>query len=146
MKKYIVELTSEERECVRDVIRKGKNAAKLKRAYVLLGADSSPDGQHMRDTEIVRIYGVSLRTVERTRQRLVEEGFDIALNGKPPYTPGLRKIDGDVEAHLIALACSQPPSGRTRWTLRLLADKMVGLDYVSDISYESVRQVLKKTN
>lgn len=146
MKKYLVTLTSEERERVKAVIQKGKNAAKLKRAYVLFGADASPEGQQMTDQEIVTTYGVSLRTVERVRQRLVEEGFDRALNGKPPYIPTEKKIDGDVEAHLIALACSQPPSGRVQWTLRLLAENMVDVGYIRAISHESVRQVLKKTN
>ena len=118
----------EERERVHAVIRKGKHVAKLKRAYVLLGADASPEGPQMTDEEIVTTYGVSLRTVERVRQRLVEKGVEWALNGNPPYTPSQRTRDGEVEAHLIALACQPPPSYRVKWTLRVLAEKMVALE------------------
>jgi hypothetical protein len=89
---------------------------------------------------------VDVRTVERLRQCLVEEGLETALNGRPQARYKSPKLDGVQEAHLVALACSAPPEGRNRWTLRLLADRMVELEHVDTVSYETVRQVLKKTN
>jgi len=145
-KEYIVTLTQEERDELLGVIKKGKKAAKIRRAYILLGADSSEDGKQMIDKAIGEAYRVSLRTVERLRERFVKEGFETALNGKPVDTRRPRKIDGDAEAHLIALTRSEVPAGYKKWSLRLLADKMVELEYIENISHESVRQVLKKTN
>jgi transposase len=144
-KKYIVSLASMEREILQEIIKKGKNATKMKRAYVLLAADTSNDGLAMSDQDIHETYGVSIRTIERLRERFVTEGFEIALNGRASYQVRERKIDGDVEAHLIALTRSEVPDGHEKWTFRLLAEKMVALEYVDSISHESVRQVLKKT-
>ena len=144
-KKYIITLASEERETLQEIIQKGKNATKMKRAYVLLAADTQKGRPGMIDKQIYETYGVSIRTIERLRQRFVTEGFDLALNGKPSYQVRERKIDGDVEAHLIALTRSEVPHGHENWTFRLLAEKMVTLEYVESISHESVRQVLKKT-
>ena len=144
-KKYIVRLSDEERETLREIIKKGKNATKMKRAYTLLAADTSDDRKTMTDQVIHETYGVSIRTIERLRERFVTEGFEIALNGKPGYQVRERKIDGDVEAHLIALTRSEVPDGYEKWTFRLLAEKMVALEYVDSILHESVRQVLKKT-
>ena len=143
-KKYIVTLTQEEREELTDIIKKGKNAAKIRRAHILLGADASDEGKQMTDEAISKAYSVGLRTVERLRERFVSEGFEIAVKGKPATDPKPRKIDGDVEAHLIALTRSQAPDGYKQWSLRLLADKMVAREYIDSISHESVRQVLKK--
>ena len=143
-KKYIVTLTQEEREELSGIIKKGKNAAKIRRAHILLGADASAEGKQMTDEAISKAYSVGIRTVERLRERFVLEGFEIALKGKPATDPKPRKIDGDVEAHLIVLNRSQAPDGYKQWSLRLLADKMVELEYIDDISHESVRQVLKK--
>ena len=143
--KYIVTLTKEEREESIKIIKKGKNAAKIRRAHILLGADASPEGKQMSDQAISTAYSVSIRTVERLRERFVEEGFEIALKGKAAAGARFRKIDGDVEAHLIALNRSEAPAGYKAWSLRLLADKMVELEYIDSISHESVRQVLKKT-
>lgn len=98
------------------------------------------------DQAIHEALDVSLSTIARVRQAFVEEGLEAAINPKPSSQSRLRKLDGSAEAHLIALACSQPPQGRNEWTLRLLADQMVQLEYVESISYETVRQVLKKTN
>jgi len=134
-----------EREILQGIIKKGKSATKMKRAYVLLAADISNDKPAMSDQSIHETYGVSIRMIERLRQRFVTEGFEIALNGRPSYQVGVRKIDGDVEAHLIALTRSEVPDGHDKWTFRLLAEKMVALEYVESISHESVRQVLKKT-
>ena len=112
---------------------------------MLLAADTSNDGPAMKDQHIHETYGVSIRTIERLRERFVMEGFEIALKGRPSYQVRERKIDGDVEAHLIALTRSEVPDGHDKWTFRLLAEKMVALEYVESISHESVRQVLKKT-
>lgn len=143
MKKYLVILTDAERHELEQLLAKGKAAARTRtHAQVLLKADQ-PTG--WTDAQIVEAFGVSVRTVERVRQRFVEEGLEAAL--KPKSFPRLpRKVDGDVEAHLVALACSDPPEGRQRWTLRLLADQLVELDLIESISHEQVRQVLKKTS
>jgi transposase len=142
VKKYIVTLTDEERQTLERLLAKGKAAARtLRHAQALLKADQ-PVG--WTDAQIADAFALSVRTVERLRQRLVEDGLDAALKPKPvPRLP--RKIDGTVEAHLVALACSDPPAGRQRWTLRLLADKLVELALVEAISHEGVRQALKKT-
>ncbi len=145
VKKYIVTLTQKEREELSGIIKKGKNAAKIRRSHILLGADASAEGKQMTDEAISKAYSVGIRTVERLRERFVREGFEIALKGKPADAPKPRKIDGDVEAHLIALTRSKAPDGYKQWSFRLLADKMVELEYIDSISHESVRQVLKKT-
>jgi len=138
-KRYIVKLTDEERAELRALVRKGKVAArKLARANILLIAD---DGAV--DTAIAKALHVHVATIERTRRRFVDGGVDWALEERP--RPGAkRKLDIRQEAHLIALACSQPPEGRARWTLRLLADKLVELEIVEDVSHETVRQALKR--
>jgi transposase len=144
-KRYKVTLTEEERAQLQKLVSMGKSAArKLNHARILLLADASPRGLKRTDQEILESLGIGVRTVERVRQRFVEEGFDAALDPKP--RPKLaRKLSGQIEADLVALAKSDPPKGRKRWTLRLLADQMVELKYLAEISHESVRQVLKKT-
>ena len=144
-KKYIVTLTKAEREELSHIIKKGKNGAKIRRAHILLGADASDEGKSMTDETISKAYSVGIRTVEQLRERFVGEGVEIALKGKLATTPKARKIDGDVEAHLIALSRSPAPEGYQQWRFRLLADKMVELDCIESISHERVRQVLKKT-
>ena len=126
------------------IIKKGKNAAKIRRAHILLAADTCAEGKQMNDEAIGHAYSVSIRSVERLRQRFVLEGFEFALNGKPSEPRSPRWLDGEVEAHLIALTRSPVPAGYARWNLRLLADKMLELEYVETISHESVRQLLKK--
>ena len=146
-KKYHVTLTQAERDQLKEIIAKGKQAAaKIRRAHLLLATDESEEGLKMTDEQIKTAYHVSLRTVERLRQRFVEEGFEVALQAKSSGGPQVIKIDGEVEAHVIALRLGPVPEGWNRWTMRLLAEKMVELDYVDIISHESVRQVLKKTN
>lgn len=113
---------------------------------MLLGADQSPGAPAWTDERIAESYHVSVRTVERLRRRFVEEGFEVALYGKKREPVKEKVFDGQVEAHLVALRCSEPPEGFARWSLRLLAEQMVELDYVESISHESVRQLLKKTN
>ena len=138
--KYVVRLTDEEREQVNAVIRRGKSSArKVARARVLVKADEG-----WSDPQIAEALDIGETTVWRTRKRFVEEGLDRALHERP--RPGHRaKLDGKGEAHLIALACSKAPAGRARWTLRLLAGKVVELGLTEAYSRESVRRVLKKT-
>jgi transposase len=145
-KKYIVRLTTEERDQLKALVSKGKGAAdKMRRAHILLAGDA--DGPGRTDEEIAAALSVHSKTVSNVRRRFVEEGLEAALNHKMRETPPTpRKLDGAGEARLIAVACSAPPEGRTRWTLRLLADKLVELEVVDCISYEAVRQTLKKTN
>jgi transposase len=148
MKKYKVTLTAEERQQLAELIASGKAAAqKLTHARILLKADAAPGGPARTDDRIAEALDVSVATVERVRQRFVEQGLEAALvrkkQDRPSRTPCL---DGAAEARLIALACSAPPQGRTAWTLRLLADRLIELEVVQFISYETVRQVLKKTN
>lgn len=140
-KKYIVKLTDEERHRLLELTRKGTvRARKMKRALILLQADEGAT-----DPEIMAAVRVSRPTVERIRKRFVEGGLERALNEDP--RPGQkRKLNGREEATLIALACSQAPAGHSRWTLRLLADKLVKLGVVESISHEAVRSTLKKTN
>jgi transposase len=140
-KKYIVTLAETERTTLHALIASGKGAARrLAHARILLkAADGLPD------TEIAAAVEVSVPTVERVRRRVVEEGLEAALDPRPA-TPRLHKFDGRQEAHLVALVCGPPPEGQTRWTLHLLADKMVELAYVDTVSYETVRRTLKKTN
>jgi hypothetical protein len=146
MEKYRVTLTVEERAALEQLVSKGKAAArKLIHARVLLLADDA-QGAECPDEEIVATLGTSLRTVARVRKRLVTEGFQAALDHRPqPARPDKIKIRGDVEQKLVELACTDPPRGRCRWTLQLLADEMVVLGLVDTISLETVRQALKKT-
>jgi transposase len=146
-KKYIVTLTEEERQGLRQMVSRGKAAArKLMHARILLKADASPGGPAWPDDAMAEGLDVGRATVERVRKQFVEEGLGAALERRKPRRQYRRKLDGDGEAHLIALACSQAPEGRSRWTLRLLADRMVQLEEVDHLSYETVRAVLKKTN
>jgi transposase len=141
-KKYIVSLTDSERASLRAMISSGKGAARrLAHARVLLKADEG-----LADQAIADAVEVSRPTVERVRRRLVEEGLEAALDPRRPDQAREHRIDGEVEAHLIALACSAPPKGEVRWTLRLLADKLVELEYLPAVSHETVRRALKKTN
>ena len=144
-KRYRVTLTAEEREALGVMISRGKaDARKLAHARVLLQADASAGGPDWPDTRIAEAVRVSVRTIERVRQRFVEEGLEAALLPKPRPRVYARKLDGEQEAKLVALACAGPPEGKKRWTLRLLAERMVELEVVSELSHETVRQTLKK--
>ena len=146
-KKYIVTLTDEERQMLQALLSRGKAAArKLTHARILLKADAADGGPGWKDESIAEALEVGRATVERVRQAFVEEGLERALERRKPRRQYRRKLDGDGEAHLIALACQKPPEGRSRWTLQLLADRMVQLEYVDQISYQTVRRTLKKTN
>jgi transposase len=145
-KMYRVKLFGEERGYLEELLRAGKAAARtLMHARILLKTDEGPGGPAWSDDQIVEALEVSRSTVERVRTRCVEEGPDAALRPCPSGQVRLRKLDGAQEAHLIAVACSPAPQGRKRWTLRLLADKLVELDIVDAVSYETVRRTLKKT-
>jgi transposase len=146
-KKYIVTLTEEERQRLQEMLSRGKAAArKLTHARILLKADAPPGGPGWDDERIAEGLEVGRATVERVRKEFVEEGLEAALERRKPRRLYQRKLDGEGEAHLVALACQKPPDGRRRWTLQLLADRMVELEYVDQISYQTVRRTLKKTN
>src|SRR3989304_7119908 len=140
MKKYIVTLTDTERQTLKALTSTGRGAARrLAHARILLKAD-----QGLTDEAIAQAVEVSRPTVERVRKRLVEESLEAALDTRRTGRPRARRLDGHQEAQLIALACSVPPAGQLRWTLRLLAEKMVELEYVDSLSYETVRRTLNK--
>jgi transposase len=144
-KKYRVRLTAEERNHLEKLVRKGKaHARKLLYARILLKADEDGPASWT-DEKIADALEVSVATVARERRRCLEEGLEVALMPKKPGRPRRRVLDGRAEAHLIALACSNPPERRGHWPLRLLADRMVELGYVESVSYETVRRTLKKT-
>lgn len=144
---YRVTLTEDERRELQGLVSKGKGAArKLTRARILLLADQAEGGPAHSDPEIVAALGCGRATVERARQQFVEDGLEATLNPKPSTRIYERRLDGKAEAHLVAMTCGAPPEGRSRWTLRLLADRMVTLGYVESVSHEAVRQTLKKTN
>jgi transposase len=146
-KKYPVILTQTEREQLKDLIAAGTAPArKLTHARILLKADQSPQGPAWVDEEVADAVEVSQPTVSRVRKQYFEEGMEAALNRSPPNRECHRKLDGEQEARLVALACSEPPQGQARWSLRLLADRMVELEVVEEISYQTVRRTLKKTN
>ena len=147
-KKYLVTLTPDERDHLDDLLGKGKaSALVLTRARILLKADQADGGPAWDDDRIAQALDCGRRTVERVRQRFVERGPADALGRKRQDKPSReRKFDGAAEARLIALACSEPPTGRARWTLKLLADTLVELEVFDAVSDETVRRVLKKTN
>ena len=142
-KKYIVDLTQEERKGLERLIRSGKHSArKIRYGHALLKANAG-----WTDQKISEALDISIRTIQRIRQRFVGEGMKVALGARSRKPrPYARKLDGEKEARLIALACTEPPEGHTRWTLRMLAGRMVELAYVESLSHEAVRQALKKTN
>ena len=147
MKKYKVTLTKQEREELSKITQKGKHRSqKVLNALILLNCDEG-DYQEKRskNEEISQVLQVSTRKIDRLKKRFVEEGLEVALNGTKGQRVYEKKADGDFEAHLVALSCSEPPEGYQRWTLRLLADRVVELNYIDNISYETIRRVLKKT-
>jgi transposase len=146
-KKYIVRLSPDERAVLTELVTAGNAAARAQtHARILLKADAGPAGPGWSDAEIVAAFDVGVRTVERGREAWVLEGLAAALYPRPARAHRPRRLDGEQEAHLVALACSEPPAGRKRWTLRLLANQLVALDIVDGIAPETVRQTLKKTS
>jgi transposase len=148
MNKYTVTLTAEERQTLSDLIASGKaSARKLAHSRILLKADAAASGPAWTDEHIAEALEISTDSIGRVRRRFVEQGLEAALVRKPQERPSREpKFDGRAEARLVALACSPPPAGRVSWTLRLLADKLVELEVVESVSYETVRRVLKKTS
>ncbi len=146
-KKYPVILSEAQREQLKSLIAAGTAPArKLTHARILLKADQSPEGPGWVDEQVAEAVETSQPTVARVRKQYFEEGLEAALNRRPPNRVYRRKLDGEQEARLIALACSEPPEGQARWSLRLLADKLVELEVVDEeISYQTVRRTLKKT-
>lgn len=144
MEKYIVTLSPKEAEQLRSLVGKGKHAAqKVINALILLNCDQSQGRDDRRTSqEIAEVLQVSERKIDRVKRRFVEDGLEAALGGQPSQREYVSKVDGDVEAHLIAA----PPGGHARWSLRLLADRAVELALVEEISHETVRRVLKKTS
>ena len=147
MIKYRVTLLKEERDYLLNITQKGKSKAqKIRNAIILLNCDEGEFSDKKSNSAIANMLYVNERTVERVKRLFVEDSFEMALNGKTYETTKEPKIDGDVEAKLVTLACSETPEGYARWSLRLLAEKMVELKYVDSISHEAIRQVLKKMN
>ena len=145
-KRYRVTLTQPERQELQQLISRGKaDARKLAHARILLQADEADGGPARTDADIAGALDTSTRTCERVRERFVEQGLEAALVRKPAARAYARKLDGRGEAHLVALACSRPPEGRKRWTMQLLADRVVALGHADALSDETVRRVLKKT-
>ncbi len=144
--KYVVTLTNEEREHLLKITKKGNHRSRqVVDALILLNCDVSTEAEKLPDEIIRQTLNVGKCRVNRIRKRFVLEGFDRVLT--PTHGGGhCKKKDGDFEAHLIALNCSSPPDGYSQWSLRLLADKMVELNYIEDVSHETIRQILKKTN
>ena len=147
MKKYIVTLTEDERNVLGVLASKGKHKSqKILNALILLGCDEGRyQVKRSTNEDMARVLNISMKKIDRVKRRFVEESFEVALNGKKGSRVYTKKADGDFEAHLVALSCSKPPEGFARWSLRLLADKVVELDYIDSISHETVRRILKKT-
>ncbi|MCW3133602.1 MAG: IS630 family transposase [Methanophagales archaeon] len=146
MRKYVVTLSREERKFLSELTTKGKHRSqKILNALILLGCDEGEfQEKRLTNEEISRVLGISMRKIDRVKKRFVEEGMDVALNGRKGSRVYARKVDGDFEARLVALSCSEPPEGYARWSLRLLADKAVELNYIDSVSHETVRRVPKK--
>lgn len=147
MIRYTIKLTKPEVEELRAIINKGSHTSHTFRiAYILLNCDEGKYSDKVTNEQICKVLKIGMRTVDRTKKKFVEEGLEAVLERKPTARIYEKKIDGDTEAKLISLCCSQPPKGYAKWSLRLLADKMVELKYVESITHVTVRNVLKKTN
>jgi transposase len=144
--KHVVRLDDQERQRLQQMVDQGRGSKTIRnRALILLKADEGSDGPAWPDAKIAEAFDVGLRTVERARRQLVTEGFEAVLARKPSRDRQYRKLDGVQEARLVKLACSKPPTGRARWTMQLLADRLVELEVVDSIGREAVRTTLKKT-
>ena len=146
MKKYIVTLTEEEREALDALTSRGKHSSqKILNALILLGCDEG-EFQKERSTnkEMARVLNITMRKIDRVKKRFVVDGLEVCLNGRKGSRDYAKKADGDFEANLVALSWSEPPEGFARWSLRLLADRVVELDYIDSVSHETVRRVLRK--
>jgi len=148
MKKYRVTLGMEERSALESIIQKGSHKSqKVLNALILLNCDEGPSqNQRMKNEDVASVLKISMRKIDRVKKRFVEDGFETALTGHKADRIYEKKADGDFEAHLVALSCSEPPEGFARWSLRLLSDRAVELRYIDAISHETIRRLLKKRN
>ncbi len=147
MVRYVVKLSEGERDELLSITKGGTHSSKkIIHALILLNCDEGEYSTKVNNEDVAKVLQIGLRTIDRVKKKFVEEGYQAALENRPTKRIYERKADGDVEAHLVALSCSEAPEGFSKWSLRLLADKMVELKYVDEISYETVRRVLKKTN
>ena len=147
MIKYKVTLTKTEHDELMSIVNKGTHSSRQYRtAYILLNSDEGEYGDKITGRLISQVLKISERMIDRVKQRFVEEGFDVCLDRKPMSRTKEKKVDGELEAQLIAISCSEAPKGFAKWSLRLLADKMVEMKYIESISHETIRKVLKKTN
>ena len=145
--KYTIHLTKPEREDLLAIINKGSHSSQTFRtAYILLNCDEGKYSEKVTNEQISKVLKVGMRTIDRVKKRFMEEGIETVLERRPTQREYATKIDGDAEAKLVTLCCSEPPKGYSKWSLRLLADKMVELHYLESISHVTVRSVLKKTN
>lgn len=147
MEKYKVTLRQQERDELLSITKGGTHTSKkVIHALILLNCDEGGFSDKVNNEDVSKVLKIGMRTIDRVKKKFVEEGFEAALESRPTTREYKRKADGEVEAHLVALSCSKPPEGFSRWSLRLLADEMMELGYADDISYETVRRVLKKTS
>jgi Homeodomain-like domain len=147
MIRYTIKLTKDEVEELYSIINKGSHSSQTFRtAYILLNCDEGEYAEKITNEQISKVLKVGMRTIDRVKKKFIEQGFEGVLDRRPSSRVYETKSDGDVEAKLVALCCSEPPKGYAKWSLRLLADKMVELEYVESISHVTVRSVLKKTN
>src|SRR5680860_601535 len=147
MIKYKVTLSQEERDELMSLTKGGRHSSKkVIHALILLNCDEGEFSDKVKNEEVAKVLRIGVRTIDRVKKKFVEEGYEAALENRPTSRVYERKADGEVEAHVVAVSCSKAPEGFSKWSLRLLADKMVELKYVDDISYETVRRVLKKTS
>lgn len=145
---YKVTLTEQERQMLREITTRGKHSSqKVLNALILLGCDEGGfQEKKMTGQQLADVLPVSLKKIDRVKRRFVEEGLEVALEKRKAERDYVKKADGDFEAHLVALSCTNPPEGHARWSLRLLADRVVELGYIDSVSYETVRRVLKKSS
>ena len=147
MIRYTIKLTKAEVDELQAIINKGSHTSQTFRtAYILLNCDEGDYSEKVPNKQISKVLKVGMRTIDRVKKKFIEEGFESVLERRPTRRIYETKLDGDVEAKLVTLCCSEPPKGFAKWSLRLLADKMVELNYVESISHVTVRSVLKKTN
>jgi len=147
MIRYTIKLTKPEVEELMSIINKGSHTSQTFRtAYILLNCDEGEYSEKVTNEQLAKVLKIGMRTIDRVKKKFIEDGFESALERRPTSRVYEKKVDGEVEAKLVTLCCSEPPKGYAKWSLRLLADKMVELQYVESISYVKVREVLKKTN
>lgn len=147
MIKYTVKLTKDEVEELMAIINKGSHTSHTFRtAYILLNCDEGKYSDKVTNEQMSKVLKIGMRTIDRIKKRFIEEGFEAVMERRPTQRAYAIKVDGDVEAKLVTLCCNEPPKGFAKWSLRLLAEKMVELNYVDNISHVTVRSVLKKMN